>query len=49
MEPILTPKKDPIVIAANIVTQLQTIVSRQIAPTDPAVVTVGSIRWRNET
>ena len=35
--------KDPIVIAANIVTQLQTIVSRQIAPTDPAVVTVGSI------
>ena len=38
----LTPK-DPIVIAANIVTQLQTIVSRQIPPTDPAVVTVGSI------
>ena len=35
--------KDPIVLAANIVTQLQTIVSRQIAPTDPAVVTVGSI------
>ena len=35
--------KDPIVIVANIVTQLQTIVSRQIAPTDPAVVTVGSI------
>ena len=35
--------KDPIVIAANIVSQLQTIVSRQIAPTDPAVVTVGSI------
>ena len=35
--------KDPIVIAANIVTQLQTIVSRQISPTDPAVVTVGSI------
>ena len=35
--------KDPIVLAANIITQLQTIVSRQIAPTDPAVVTVGSI------
>ena len=33
--------KDPIVLAANIITQLQTIVSRQIAPTDPAVVTVG--------
>lgn len=35
--------KDPIVLAANIVTQLQTIVSRQINPTEPAVVTVGSI------
>ncbi|MEZ6197563.1 MAG: amidohydrolase [Planctomycetota bacterium] len=35
--------KDPIVAAAEIVTSLQTIVSREIAPTDPAVVTVGSI------
>lgn len=35
--------KDPIVIAAELVMALQTIVSREIAPTDPAVVTVGSI------
>ena len=35
--------KDPIVLSANIISQLQTIVSRQIAPTEPAVVTVGSI------
>jgi hippurate hydrolase len=35
--------KDPIVLSAQIISQLQTIVSRQIAPTDPAVVTVGSI------
>ena len=35
--------KDPIVLSAQIINQLQTIVSRQIAPTDPAVVTVGSI------
>jgi hippurate hydrolase len=34
---------DPVVIAARIVLDLQTIVSREIAPTDPAVVTVGSI------
>ena len=34
---------DPIVIAANIVTRLQTIVSREIDPLTPAVVTVGSI------
>jgi hippurate hydrolase len=34
---------DPIVIAARIVLDLQTIVSREITPTDPAVVTVGSI------
>ncbi len=34
---------DPIVIAANIVTRLQTIVSREIDPQTPAVVTVGSI------
>ena len=36
--------KDPIVLSAQIISQLQTIVSRQIAPTDPAVVTVGSIQ-----
>jgi amidohydrolase len=34
---------DPIVIAARIVVALQTIVSREINPLDPAVVTVGSI------
>lgn len=35
--------KDPIVLAARIVGALQTIVSRELKPTDPAVVTVGSI------
>ncbi|MGA2183064.1 MAG: amidohydrolase [Bryobacteraceae bacterium] len=35
--------KDPIVMAAEFVMALQTIVSRQISPQDPAVVTVGSI------
>ena len=35
--------KDPIVLAAQIVLALQTIVSRETSPTDPAVVTVGSI------
>ena len=34
--------RDPIVIASNIVTSLQTIVSREINPQEPAVVTVGS-------
>jgi amidohydrolase len=34
---------DPIVLAARIVLDLQTIVSREISPTDAAVVTVGSI------
>jgi hippurate hydrolase len=34
---------DPIVIAARIILDLQTIVSRETNPTDPAVVTVGSI------
>ncbi len=34
---------DPVVLASRIVLDLQTIVSREIAPTDPAVVTVGSI------
>jgi hippurate hydrolase len=35
--------KDPIVVAAQIVMGLQTIVSRENSPLDPAVVTVGSI------
>jgi hippurate hydrolase len=35
--------KDPIVLAAEIVLALQTIVSREIPPGEPAVVTVGSI------
>ena len=34
---------DPIVIASRIVTDLQTIVSRELSPIEPAVVTVGSI------
>jgi len=35
--------RDPIVVAAQVVLALQTIVSRQNSPLDPAVVTVGSI------
>ncbi len=35
--------KDPIVLAAQIILGLQTIVSREVRPGDPAVVTVGSI------
>lgn len=35
---------DPVVIAAELVVSLQTIVSRENKPTEPAVVTVGSIR-----
>lgn len=35
--------KDPVVLAAQIVLALQTIVSRENSPIDPAVVTVGSI------
>lgn len=34
---------DPIVLAARLVLDLQTIVSRELKPTEPAVVTVGSI------
>jgi hippurate hydrolase len=34
---------DPVVLAARIVLDLQTIVSRELDPRDPAVVTVGSI------
>jgi len=35
--------KDPIVMAAETILLLQTIVSREISPTEPAVLTVGSI------
>ena len=35
--------KDPVVIAAQVVLALQTIASRETDPTDPVVVTVGSI------
>jgi hippurate hydrolase len=35
--------KDPIVLAAQVVMALQTIVSRENSPLDPAVITVGSI------
>src|SRR4051812_22699586 len=35
---------DPVVLAAMIVIRLQTVVAREIAPTDPAVLTVGSIQ-----
>lgn len=35
--------KDPVVLAAQIVLGLQTIVSREISPLEPAVITVGSI------
>ena len=35
--------KDPVVIAAQTVVSLQTIVSREVPPVEPAVITVGSI------
>jgi hippurate hydrolase len=35
---------DPVVLAAMIVVRLQVLVSRETAPTDPAVLTVGSLR-----
>jgi amidohydrolase len=35
---------DPVVLAAMIVVRLQTVVAREIAATDPAVLTVGSIQ-----
>lgn len=34
---------DPIVIASHVILALQTIVSREIPPVDPAVITIGSI------
>lgn len=36
--------KDPVLLASQIVVALQSIVSREIRPADPAVVTVGSIQ-----
>jgi len=39
---------DPIVIASRLVLALQTIVSREISPFDPAVITVGSIHGGNK-
>lgn len=38
---------DPIVMAASTVLRLQTIVSRELSPTDQAVVTIGSIQAGN--
>lgn len=35
---------DPIVLAAQVITQFQTVVSRSVPPTEPAVVTVGRVR-----
>ena len=35
--------RDPVVLAAQIVNALQTLVAREIAPIEPGVVTVGSI------
>jgi hippurate hydrolase len=35
---------DPVVLAAMIVVRLQTVIAREIAPTNPAVLTVGSIQ-----
>ncbi|MCH7959672.1 MAG: amidohydrolase [Candidatus Hydrogenedentes bacterium] len=35
--------KDPVLLAAEVVVALQSIVSREVAPQDPVVVTVGSI------
>src|SRR4051794_10596100 len=35
---------DPVVLAAMIVVRLQTVIAREVAPTDPAVLTVGSIQ-----
>jgi amidohydrolase len=35
--------KDPVVLAARIISDLQTLVSRELSPLDPGVITVGSI------
>lgn len=39
---------DPIVLAAQVIVDLQTIVSREVEPGEPAVVTVGSIHAGNK-
>ncbi len=39
---------DPVVQGAQLVLQLQTIVAREISPTDPSVITVGSIHAGNK-
>ena len=35
---------DPVVLAAMIVVRLQTVISREVAPGEPAVLTVGSLQ-----
>ena len=40
---------DPVVLAAMIVIRLQTIVSREVAPTDTVVLTIGSIHGGNKS
>ncbi len=39
---------DPAVLAASVITRLQTIVSREVDPTETAVVTVGSVQVGNK-
>lgn len=34
---------DPVVIASNVILSLQTVISREISPTSPAVITIGKI------
>ena len=41
---MLTPKSGKVVLAANVVLRLQTIVSREVDPSEMAVVTVGSLQ-----
>ncbi len=36
--------RDPIVAAGHVITMLQTIVSREVAPKDPVVVTIGTVQ-----
>jgi hippurate hydrolase len=40
---------DPVVLAAMIIVRLQTVVSREIAPTETAVLTVGSVQAGNKS
>ena len=40
--------RDPVVLAAQIIVALQTVVSREIHPGDPAVVTVGTVSGGNK-